>query len=143
MAIPSTAAITGLVLCAREYRNLIAFDARGFSPLLVPSLRKSSRSLPAVNTPEPPVMMMQRTAGLFCAVSIASLIARYMSCVIAFFFCGRRSVITRVASSSVTIRCSVMAVVLQMNGGDAAGESDDGTLHHLRQCQNRDIVFRR
>ena len=53
-------------------------------------------------------MMMQRISGLFCAVSIASLIARYMSWVIAFFFSGRRSVITRVASSSVTIRCPVM-----------------------------------
>ena len=52
---------------------------------------------------DPPVMIMQRMPGLFCAVSIASLIARYISCVIAFFFSGRRSVITRVASSSVTI----------------------------------------
>ncbi len=57
----------------------------------VPSFRKSSRSLPAVNTPEPPVMMMQRISGLFCAVSIASLMPRYMSWVIAFFFSGRRS----------------------------------------------------
>ena len=86
----------------------MALDARGVSALEVPSFRKSSRSLPAVNTPEPPVMMMQRISGLFCAVSMASLIARYMSCVIAFFFSGRRSVITRVASSSVTIRWPVM-----------------------------------
>src|ERR1700710_2306888 len=49
-------------------------------------------------------MMMQRIAGLFCAVSIASLLARYMSCVIAFFFSGRRSLMMRLASSSVTIR---------------------------------------
>src|SRR6202051_4001354 len=49
-------------------------------------------------------MIRQRIFGLFCAVSMASLIARYMSWVIAFFFSGRRSVITRVASSSVTIR---------------------------------------
>ena len=39
-----------------------------------PLSRKSSRSLPAVNTPEPPVMTMQRIFGLFCAVSMASLI---------------------------------------------------------------------
>ena len=82
--------------------------ARGASVLEVPSFRKSSRSLPAVNTPEPPVMIRQRISGLFCAVSIASLMARYMSWVIAFFFSGRRSVITRVASSSVTIRWPVM-----------------------------------
>jgi hypothetical protein len=83
-------------------------EARGASDAEVPSFRKSLRSLPAVNTPEPPVMMMQRIAGLFCAVSIASLIARYISWVIAFFFSGRRSVITRVASSSDTMRCPVM-----------------------------------
>src|SRR5258708_29785271 len=53
-------------------------------------------------------MMMQRISGLFCAVSMASLIARYMSCVMAFFFSGRRNLITRRASSSVTIRCPVM-----------------------------------
>ena len=76
----------------------------------VPSFRKSSRSLPAVKTPGPPVMRMQRIAGSFCAVSIAALIARYISRVSAFFFSGRRSVITRVASSSVTIRCPVMGV---------------------------------
>jgi hypothetical protein len=64
--------------------------------------------LPAVNTPESPVMMMQRIFGLFCALSMASLIARYISCVIAFFFSGRRSVITRVSASSVTIRWPVM-----------------------------------
>ena len=108
IAMPSTAATIGLALCASEYRNFVAVDVRGVSVFEVPSFRKSSRSLPAVNTPEPPVMMRQRMSGLFCAVSMASLIARYMSCVIAFFFSGRRSVITRVASSSVTIRCSVM-----------------------------------
>src|SRR6266478_5833870 len=58
-------------------------------------------------------MIMQRIAGLFCAVSIASLMARYMSCVIAFFFSGRRSVITRVASASVTIRCPAMKLSLK------------------------------
>ena len=63
-------------------------------------------------------MMMQRIAGLFCAVSIASLMARYMSCVIAFFFSGRRSLITRVASSSVTIRCAGHGRVLE-TGGEA------------------------
>ena len=58
-------------------------------------------------------MMMQRISGLFCALSMASLIARYMSCVIAFFFSGRRSVITRVASSSDTMRCPVMNLPLK------------------------------
>src|SRR5712672_4468706 len=91
----------------------MALEARGVSAFEVPSFRKSSRSLPAVNTPEPPVMIMQRIAGSFCAVSIASLMARYMSCVIAFFFSGRRSVITRVASSSVTIRCPAMKLSLK------------------------------
>ena len=66
-------------------------------------------SLPAVNTPERPVMMKQRISGLDCAESIASLIARYISCVSVFFFSGRRIVIVRVASSSVTMMCSVMA----------------------------------
>ena len=43
-----------------------------------------------VNAPDPAVMMMQGISGLFCAVSMASLIARYMSWVIAFFS-GRRA----------------------------------------------------
>src|SRR5882672_8781547 len=129
IATPSTAAMIGLTLCASEYRNLAALEARDASVLEVPSLRKSSRSLPAVNTPEPPVMMMQRMSGLFCALSIASLIARYMSWVIAFFFSGRRSVITRVASSSDTMRCPVMRLSLQTGGGGAAGESSDYILH--------------
>jgi hypothetical protein len=51
---------------------------------------------------------MHRIAGFACAVSIASLMPRYIACVIAFFFSARRSVMTRVASSSVMIRCSVM-----------------------------------
>ena len=83
-------------------------DARGVSALAVASFRKSSTSLPAVNTPEPPVMIRQRIAGLFCAVSIASLMPRYMSSVIAFFFSGRRSLITRIEPSSATIKCPVM-----------------------------------
>jgi hypothetical protein len=83
-------------------------EARGASLFEVPSFKKSSRSLPAVNTPGPPDMMMQRMAGLPCAVSIASLMSRYMPWVIAFFFSGRRSVMTRVASSSVTIMCPGM-----------------------------------
>ncbi|MGY2934134.1 hypothetical protein ACVWZ6_003736 [Bradyrhizobium sp. GM6.1] len=68
----------------------------------VSACMKSSMSSPAVNTPEPPVMIMQRMSGLFCAVSIARLISRYMSCVIAFFLLGRRRVITRVPRSSLT-----------------------------------------
>ena len=62
-------------------------------------------------------MIMQRIFGLFCAVSMASLIARYMSCVIAFFFSGRRSVITRVASSSVTIKWPGMGGPWGMTSG--------------------------
>src|SRR5664279_1089717 len=108
IATPSTAAMIGLTLCASEYRNLVALLARGVSASAVPAFKKSSRSLPAVNTPEPPVMMKQRISGLCCAVSIASLMARYMSWVIAFFFSGRRIVITRVASSSVTIRWGML-----------------------------------
>src|SRR5580704_4810532 len=52
--------------------------------------------------------MRQRIAGLDCAVSIASLIARYISCVNVFFFSGRRIVIVRAKSSSLTMMCSVM-----------------------------------
>ena len=104
-------------------------------------MRKSSRSLPAVNTPEPPVMMMQRISGLFCAVSIASLMARYMSWVIAFFFSGRRSVITRVASSSVTMRCPVMKLSLKTGGDNAAGESSDYILHDPLKGPNRRTGF--
>src|SRR5580692_284061 len=66
-------------------------------------------SLPAVNTPERPVRIRQRIFGLDCAESIASLIARYISCVSVFFFSGRRMVIVRVESSSATMMCSVMA----------------------------------
>src|ERR1700704_52530 len=114
----------------------MALDARGISASELPSFRKSSRSLPAVNTPEPPVMMMQRIAGLFCAVSIASLMARYISCVIAFFFSGRRRLITRVASSSVTNRCPVMKPSLQQAAKGAAGDSSNHTLHHLHVVPN-------
>src|SRR5882762_4232764 len=142
-ATPSTAAMIGLTLCASEYRNLVAFDARGVSLFEVPSFRKSSRSLPAVNTPEPPVMMMQRISGLFCAVSIASLIARYMSCVIAFFFSGRRSVITLVASSSVTIRCPVMDLSLKQAAKGTAGESPVHILHDPQQGPNAPADFPR
>src|SRR5882757_5135586 len=86
-------------------------------------------SLPAVNTPEPPVTMRQRIFGLFCALSIASLISRYMSWVIAFFFSGRRSLITRAAASSVTMRCPVMKTVPGTGGDGAAGESSGCILH--------------
>src|SRR5664279_3618249 len=131
IATPSTAAMIGLTLCASEYRNLVALLARGVSASAVPAFKKSSRSLPAVNTPEPPVMMKQRISGLFCAVSIASLMARYISWVIAFFFSGRRIVITRVASSSVTIRCPCMMLSLKPTAKAAAGESFGDTLHHV------------
>src|SRR5689334_18855640 len=124
IATPSTAAMIGLLLCASEYRNFVAFEARGVSVFEVPAFRKSSRSLPAVNTPEPPVIMKQRISGLFCAVSIASLIKRYISCVIAFFFSGRRMVITRAWWSSATIRCSVITIPRQTRRRAAAGESE-------------------
>ena len=65
-------------------------------------------------------MIMQRIAGLFCAVSMASVMARYMSWVMAFFFSGRRSVITRVASSSVTMMCPVMSGSPNSSPGAAA-----------------------
>src|SRR3979411_2934267 len=119
----------------------MAWDARGISASELPSFRKSSRSLPAVNTPEPPVMMMQRIAGLFCAVSIASLMARYISFVIAVFFSGRRRLITRVASSSVTIRCPVMKPSLQQAAKGAAGDSSNHTLHHLHVVPNPPLRF--
>src|SRR3569833_457865 len=47
--------------------------------------------------------MRQRIAGLFCAVSMAWLIASYISCVSAFFFSGRRNLMMRGDSSSVTM----------------------------------------
>jgi hypothetical protein len=62
--------------------------------------------LPAVNTPEYPVKTKQWIAGFDCAESIASLIARYISCVNVFFFSGRRMIIVRVEFSSVTMMCS-------------------------------------
>src|SRR3954447_8264933 len=73
--------------------------------------------------------MMQRISGLFCALSIASLIPRYMSWVNAFFFSGRRSLTTRVASSSDTMRCSVMNLPLKAGGNGAAGQSSGHILH--------------
>src|SRR4030081_2160864 len=79
-------------------------------------------------------MMMQRIARLVCAVSIASLMARYISCVIAFFFSGRRRLITRVASSSVTNRCPVMKPSLQQAAKSAAGDSSNHTLLHLHSA---------
>ena len=75
-------------------------------------------------------MIRQRISGLFCAVSIASLIARYMSCVIAFFFSGRRSVITRVACSSVTIKCSVMRHVPKRPAATVPRASLSGSILH-------------
>ena len=55
-----------------------------------------------------------------------------MSWVIAFFFSGRRSVITRLAPSSVTIRCPVMILSLNKRQRDAAGESR-GISYMIRQ----------
>jgi hypothetical protein len=83
-------------------------EARAASLDSVPISMNSSRSLPEVNTPEPPVMTRQRMSGLFCAVSIASLMRRYIAWVSAFFFSGRLSLMTRAAPSSVTITWSVM-----------------------------------
>src|SRR6185312_10049134 len=122
-------------------------EARGLSPSDVPSFRKSSRSLPAVNTPEPPVMTMQRIAGLFCAVSIASLIARYISCVSAFFFSGRRIVMTRVASSSVTMRWAVMRVpclfaCLGFAATDSGQQNRIGAVHRIGAVDHRTLQCR-
>src|SRR5690349_2620452 len=50
---------------------------------------KSSMSLPDVKMPGCPVSSTARTAGSATAASIASAIARYIACVIAFFFSGR------------------------------------------------------
>src|SRR5258707_11967304 len=88
-------------------------------------------------------MMMQRMSGLFCALSIASLIARYMSWVIAFFFSGRRSLMMRVASSSDTMRCPVMKLSLETGGDGAAGESSDYILHDPGEGPNRRTGFPR
>jgi len=80
---------------------------------------------------------MQRMSGLFCAVSIASLMARYMSWLMAFFFSGRRSLITRVAPSSVTIRCSVMKQSFKQAAKLPLARSPEHTLHHLHGAPNR------
>src|ERR1700722_17320950 len=112
---PSTLATIGLVLWASECRNLIASEARGVTGLEVPSFRKSSRSLPAVNMPGSPEMIRQRIDALSCAVSIAALMSRYMSCVIAFFFSGRRKAMMRTASSSVTVTCPVIGLALKQS----------------------------
>src|SRR5467141_3903809 len=88
-------------------------------------------------------MIMQRIAGLFCAVSIASLMARYMSCVIAFFFSGRRSVITRVASSSVTIRCPAMKLSLKPRRQKGRWRVSRHILHDPRWGPNASADFPR
>ncbi len=118
----------GLTLWASEYRNLTRSEAGGVSPVEVPCVSRSSMSLPAVNTPEPPVMIRQRILGSFCALSIASLIARNISSVIAFFFSGRRSRITRVAASSVTMTC---AVIKQFQGRPAASPAEIVLLSYM------------
>ena len=89
------------------------------SSFVVAACKKSPISAPAVNTPERPVRMRQRMAGLVCAESIASLIARYISCVRVFFFSGRRIVMVRVAPSSVTVMCSVMAFPAKRSANDS------------------------
>src|SRR5580704_15525434 len=108
MAMPSTAATIGFLLFTSDCRKITALRGRATSSVAVAACRKSPISLPAENTPERPVRMRQRIAGLDCAVSIASLIARYISCVNVFFFSGRRIVIVRAKSSSLTMMCSVM-----------------------------------
>ena len=133
---PSTAATIGFVLWASEYRNLTALEARGVPVFDVPSFRKSSRSLPAVKTPGSPEMIRQRIAALSCAPSIAALMSRYMSCVIAFFFSGRLSRINRTASSSVTVTCPVMVLAFKqsaMMGNVGISYSLQGAIHNWPQ----------
>jgi hypothetical protein len=113
-------ATIGLVLFTSDCRKMTEFLGRATSYFSVAACRKSPMSLPAVNTPERPVKMKQRMAGLDCADSIASLIARYISCVRVFFFSGRRIVIVRVAPSSVTMMCSVMAFPAERFGNDCS-----------------------
>jgi hypothetical protein len=95
-------------------RNCVAAIGRASSLFAVLARAKSSRSLPAVNTPEPPEITMLRISGSDCADLIASAIDVYMFCVSAFFLSGRRIVMMRVLSSSVTITWSVMVVSLEV-----------------------------
>jgi len=113
IAMPSTAAMIGLTLWGERIKEFCRVRGARRIGVEVPSFRKSSRSLPAVKTPEPPVTMRQRISGLFCAVSIASLMPRYISWVMAFFFFRPPQLITRAAPSSVTIRCPVMMQSLE------------------------------
>jgi hypothetical protein len=110
-------AMIGFLLLTSDWRKITAFRGRATSDFSVAACRKSPMSLPAVNTPERPVRIRQRIAGLDCALSIALLIARYISCVSVFFFSGRRIVIVRVESASSTMICSVMASLKILGGG--------------------------
>jgi hypothetical protein len=101
IAMPSTAAMIGFSLFTSDCRKCTAFRGLATSCVAVAALRKSPMSLPAVNTPERPVRIRQRIAGLDCALSIASLIARYISCVSVFFFSGRRIVIVRPSANAL------------------------------------------
>ena len=86
-AMPSTAAIIGFLLLTSDLQeDRPSFSACAGSCSVVAACRKSPTSSPAVNTPERPVRMRQRIAGLDCAELIASLMARNISSVSAFLF---------------------------------------------------------
>ncbi len=68
-----------LVVIARAPRGtVVAATAAALSSFEVFAFAKSSRSLPAVKTPEPPEITMLRISGLVCADVMASAIAIYM-----------------------------------------------------------------
>src|SRR5215475_4462610 len=104
---PSTAAIMGFLLLTSECRKATGALGMGSGSAFA-AAKKSPISTPTVNTPERPVRIRQRMSGFDCAVSIASLIARNISCVSAFFFSGRRMTMVRVCSSSVTMMWPAM-----------------------------------
>src|SRR2546423_813764 len=72
------------------------------------ALRKSSMSLPALNTSRVPRITIARTAASAPASRDASAIAAYIAAVIAFFFAGRSIAI----SSTPGLRCVLMSMAV-------------------------------
>src|SRR5262245_58776673 len=105
-ATPLTAATIGLLHPTIAGRKRAA--GRLSPPAVSAALRKSARSLPAVNAPGTPAISTQRTASDVLALSNASVIASYMAKVSAFFLSGRFIRMVRMPASSVTITCSVI-----------------------------------
>jgi hypothetical protein len=72
--------------------------------------------------------------GFDCAESIASRIARYISCLSVFFFSRRRIVTVRVSRSSVTITCSLMrsSASSRVSGRELSNES--GSADRSESC---------